>query len=294
MPFEAEHPLKDRAVRAPESRDRELYALAEFLEAHERVAVLTGAGCSTASGIPDYRDANGDWKHPRPVQFAEFIGSHRVRQRYWARSFAGWRRIEDAAPNPAHRALARLEARGRVGIVITQNVDGLHRRAGSRSVIDLHGVLRRVRCLACDGLFPRRTFQARLEQANPEWHAVTAGFAPDGDARLADEMTAAFHVPDCERCGGVLKPDVVFFGESVPPGRVRAATDALLSSDALLVVGSSLMVLSGFRFARLARASGLPLAILNQGITRADAIATHRFTGDCCALLAAATDRLSN
>lgn len=268
-------------------------ALREFLALHEKVAVLTGAGCSTASGIPDYRDDGGNWKHRQPMPFAEFAGSAAARQRYWARSFAGWRRIAAAKPNAAHQALAELETRGRVTGVITQNVDGLHRLAGSRRVIDLHGVLHRVRCLGCAAITRREALQDRLERLNAEWRAAPAGLAPDGDARLPDADVLEFVVADCDDCGGVLKPDVVFFGERVPPERVAEAQERLLASDALLVVGSSLMVLSGFRFARMADAAGLPVAVLNRGVTRADAIAAHKLTGDCGELLAAAVSDLA-
>jgi NAD-dependent SIR2 family protein deacetylase len=255
--------------------------------------VLSGAGCSTASGIPDYRDDSGNWKHPRPVQFPEFVRSAAVRQRYWARSFAGWSRVGSAAPNPAHVALARLEAQGRVTAIITQNVDNLHRLAGSRNVIDLHGVLHRIRCLGCGARTSRGELQERLEELNADWHASTIDFAPDGDARLADPETVDFAVPDCGDCGAILKPDVVFFGEPVPARRVVEASEQLQRADALLVVGSSLMVFSGFRFARMAHAAGIPLAILNRGTTRADQLATYRAQGDCCSLLSAAVDGLT-
>jgi NAD-dependent SIR2 family protein deacetylase len=262
--------------------------LSAFLRRHRRVTVLSGAGCSTASGIPDYRDDDGGWKHRRPVQYAEFLGNAAVRQRYWAQSYAGWRRVAAALPNPAHVALAALEKAGRINCLVTQNVDGLHRAAGSRNVIDLHGVLSRIRCLDCGRVSRRSEFQARLAQENPGWRAVTRAIAPDGDARLGDADLSLFRVPDCPECGGLLKPDVVFFGEAVPAGRVRRATVALEEADALLVVGSSLMVYSGFRFARLAGELGKPVAIVNRGRTRADPIATCRFTGDCGTLLAAA------
>jgi len=284
MPCEAEPGLKRRAPPAPAA------ALKAFLEAHSRIAVLTGAGCSTASGIPDYRDERGAWRHPRPMTLAEFRASPAARRRYWARSFVGWRRIEAAAPNATHAAIAALEAHGRVTGVITQNVDNLHRRAGSRRLIDLHGVLHRVRCLDCGDVTARAAFQARLEAANRDWRAAIDGVAPDGDARIGDADAGRFDVPGCSSCGGILKPDVVFFGESVPAERVEAAYAMVRAADALLVVGSSLMVLSGFRFARAAREAGLPLAILNRGVTRADDIATHRFEGDCAALLPAALD----
>ena len=261
--------------------------LARFIARAGRIAVVTGAGVSTASGIPDYRDRNGDWKHARPVQFADFMSKPEVRQRYWARSYAGWTRIANARPNRAHSALAALEAAGKVETLITQNVDGLHRRAGSRSVIDLHGRLQSVRCMDCGKRTSRARWQQRLAEANPSWHADADHFAPDGDARLRDEDVAGFVTPDCVSCGGIVKPDVVFFGESVPQRRVSSALSATDRADALLVVGSSLMVYSGYRFPRRAAETGKPIAIVNQGRTRADDIATLKIDADCGDVLAA-------
>ena len=262
--------------------------LAEFLAAHRRVAVLTGAGCSTDSGIPDYRDANGEWKHAPPMTYQQFVGSVVARQRYWARSAVGWRRIAEASPNRAHLALASLEASGVVQGLITQNVDGLHARAGSRRVIDLHGRLDTVQCLGCGGLTRRETFQARLLDANPQLAGVTAAaFAPDGDARLADVDYASVTVPPCAACGGMLKPHVVFFGEGVPPQRVEEAFAVLDDADALLVVGSSLMVYSGYRFAQAAARAGKPIAAVNIGRTRADDLLSLKVERPCGEALAA-------
>ena len=266
--------------------------LCDFLGAHDKVAVLTGAGCSTASGIPDYRDDAGRWKHRQPVQYADFVNNAGTRHRYWAQSLVGWSRIASARPNAAHVALARLEAAGRTTCVITQNVDNLHRLAGNRNVIDLHGVLHRIRCLACGDRKARSEFQFRLQRLNPDWHAPVSEFGPDGDARLTMTDFQSFNVPDCDQCGGMLKPDVVFFGESVPVDRVRQASEFLQRSDALLVVGSSLMVFSGYRFVRMASAAGLPIAIVNRGATRADPLANWKVSGDCCSLLAAAVGHL--
>ena len=259
--------------------------LAEFLQQHPRLTVLSGAGCSTASGIPEYRDDEGGWKHARPVQYADFTGSGAVRQRYWARSFVGWRRIAAAKPNDAHFALAEFEARGLIDRLVTQNVDNLHRAAGSRNVTDLHGILHRVRCLCCGEITSRADLQRELGRLNPDWTARVAGYAPDGDAAVDGDDVREFVVPGCGSCGGVLKPDVVFFGESVPRERVQNTHESLERSDGLLVVGSSLMVFSGYRFARQARAVGKPLAIINRGVTRADDLATHRFHDDCVELL---------
>ena len=256
-------------------------ALADFLSRTDSVAVVSGAGVSTASGIPDYRDRNGDWKHARPVQFADFIACADTRRRYWARSFSGWSRVAAAKPNAAHYALADLESTGKVDTVITQNVDGLHRRAGSRKVIDLHGRLAHVRCLSCDEVRPRDDWQQQLAHANRRWQRRVAFYAPDGDAELGIDDYARFEVPECRNCGGVIKPDVVFFGETVPKSRVAAAFDAVERAEAMLVIGSSLMVFSGYRFARHANELGKPIVILNRGRTRADDLATLKLDADC-------------
>ncbi|QTF94326.1 NAD-dependent protein deacetylase [Halomonas sp. BM-2019] len=249
-------------------RDRE--GLSALMGRYSRLAVLTGAGISTASGIPDYRDRHGDWKRSPPMQHQQFMGSHAARQRYWARALVGFRALGEARPNPAHRALAELEALGRVSGVVTQNVDGLHQRAGSRRVIDLHGRADRVRCMACGAHRMRHDLHAELARLNPHWASVAARTAPDGDADLEADFSD-FRVPDCGRCGGgVWKPDVVFFGDSVPRESVARAFALLEESDALLVVGSSLMVYSGYRFARAAARDGKPIACLNLGRTRAD------------------------
>lgn len=268
-------------------------ALAEFLTKHARVTVLTGAGLSTGSGIPDYRDRDGNWKHAKPMQFAEFRGTLAGRRRYWARSFIGWQRMSGATPNAAHRALADLEARGHIDLVVTQNVDGLHSRAGSREVIDLHGRLDRVVCIDCGWRQDRPAWQARLEAANPEWNRTVVAWKPDGDAVLADEDTSRFRVPDCPECAGIVKPDVVFFGENVPRERVEAGYAAVDRSDALLVVGSSLMVYSGLRFPRRAHERGKPVAILNRGRTRADDLAALKLDEDCSRLLHEALSMLA-
>ncbi len=266
--------------------------LLDFLNSHDRLAVLSGAGCSTASGIPDYRADDGSWKHARPVQFRDFVDQSATRRRYWARSFAGWERVRSARPNAAHRALAVLEKAGRIDQLITQNVDNLHRRAGSASVIDLHGVLERVRCLDCGIEGDRNAYQTMLQAANPGFRVAVQGVAPDGDAYLCAGDLDRFVVPPCTQCGGMIKPDVVFFGEAVPKERVSAASDAIDKADALLVVGSSLQVFSGFRFVRQAHALRKPVAILNRGVTRADDLATLRLREDCCAVLDAVTRAL--
>lgn len=251
-----------------------LEALQDFGRTHRRLLVLTGAGCSTDSGIPDYRSRDGEWKRPAPVTYQSFMGELRTRQRYWARSMVGWPTIAYAQPNAAHRALAELEARGRVELLVTQNVDGLHNAAGSVRTLDLHGRLDVVRCMACEARIPRDEHSAALREHNLGWTAqVPEGLrvAPDGDADLEGVEFASFNVPACPRCGvGVLKPDVVFYGESVPRERVAAVHQALAQADALLVAGTSLMVYSGYRFALAAVAAGKPVVAINQGRTRAD------------------------
>ena len=267
--------------------------LVDFLRQHRRVAVLTGAGCSTDSGIPEYRDDFGNWKHRQPMQFAEFINDERKRRRYWAQSFAGWHRISNAKPNAAHYAIAQLENSGSLSGVITQNVDNLHRVAGSHNVIDLHGVLQFVRCLECNAKESRYEYQCRLKACNPGWSATLASIAPDGDARVTGDDCRSFNIPGCTICGGIVKPDVVFFGEAVPRTRSRHAKMLLEQSDALLVVGSSLMVFSGYRFARLANEAGKPIAIVNRGATRADGIAACKLTANCAEILSHAARRLA-
>jgi NAD-dependent SIR2 family protein deacetylase len=265
----------------------QMHSLRDFITRHRRLFVLTGAGCSTDSGIPDYRDANGGWKRPPPVNLQSFMGSEPVRQRYWARSFVGWQRFRRAAPNGAHAALARLEVQGRLELLVTQNVDGLHQAAGSTNVIDLHGRLDRVRCMDCDGLVSREELQGELLQHNCAWGALQGRPAPDGDAELEGLPFDEFAVPACSRCGGVLKPDVVFFGESVPRPRVDVALRRLAQADAALVIGSSLMVYSGYRFVQAAAQAGKPIAAVNLGRTRADEMLTLKVSEPCALALAA-------
>ncbi len=274
------------------ARPDPLEALEGFVRRHPRLFVLTGAGCSTDSGIPDYRDADGQWKHRRPIQYRDFVGDEFQRRRYWARSLIGFRTIAEACPNPTHTALARLEAGGRVHQLVTQNVDGLHRRAGSRRVIDLHGTLDTLECLGCRSPWSRAAFQAVLEELNPGFGIRQAASVPDGDVDLESADFHAFQVPDCPRCGGLLKPSVVFFGESVPRERVELACRRLAEADALLVVGSSLMVFSGYRFCRAAREQGKPTAAINLGRTRADAELDLKVAASCGEILPALLRRL--
>lgn len=259
--------------------------LADWFTARRRVAAITGAGVSTASGIPDYRDGDGQWKRGQPVTWQAFTGSVAVRQRYWARSYAGWTHFTDARPNAAHVALAALERLGLVQALVTQNVDGLHQRAGSHRVIDLHGRLDRVVCLACGRRLPRAWLQQRLAELNPDWADHADRIAPDGDADIEGVDFSAFRVPECPHCGGVLKPDVVFFGESVPPDTRAAATATVETADGVLVVGSSLMVWSSFRLVRAASARGASIAVVNRGRTRADDLLALKLDGDCGTIL---------
>ncbi|QLY27629.1 NAD-dependent protein deacetylase [Nocardia huaxiensis] len=252
-----------------------------------RVAVLTGAGISTDSGIPDYRSPGAPVR--TPMTYQQFVGDPVFRQRYWARNRVGWRLMDAARPNAGHRALAALERAGSVTGLITQNVDLLHTKAGQRAVLDLHGVYARVRCLTCDALISRMTLATRLEAANPGFAdtMVLDGLevAPDADAVVTD--TENFRMVACERCGGMLKPDIVYFGETVPKARVTAAFDLIDSCEVLLVAGSSLTVMSGLRFARRAAKTGRPLVILNRGRTRGDELATLKLDAGCSDLLPA-------
>jgi NAD-dependent SIR2 family protein deacetylase len=265
--------------------------LRNWIASHRRVFALTGAGCSTASGIPDYRDDEGGWKRRPPVMIQAFRAQDAVYRRYWARAYAGWPHLTTAAPNAAHRAFAAWEAAGTLVQLVTQNVDGLHQRAGSRAVIDLHGRLDVVVCLDCGDQTSRDTVQEAMAAANPAWR-TEAATAPDGDADVEPAVIESFAAPRCERCGGLLKPDVVFFGENVPRDRYERAREALAGADALLVAGSSLMVYSGFRFARLAHEAGIPIAIVNRGRTRGDDLAGLKVEHDVGSTLTAAVDSM--
>ncbi len=280
------------------------------------LAVLTGAGCSTASGIPDYRDDQGQWKRPQPMSHQRFMGGEADRLRYWARSFIGWPRVREAVPNATHRAIAQLQAAGWAGPVISQNVDGLHRKAlaealggpcptdaaatpGRPGVIELHGRLDRVVCMACGEGHDREAVQQRLAAAFPHWQASAdapmAAAAPDGDAVTEPAITrdAIEALPVCTGCGGVLKPDVVFFGDGVPQPRVQACYDAVAEAGALLVVGSSLMVRSAMRFVDHARRHAVPVYAVNLGRTRADGVLHGRLAARCEEVLPQLAQRLA-
>jgi len=241
------------------------------------VVVLSGAGLSTESGIPDYRGPSGALRRHAPMNYHAFVNDAAARHRYWARSYLGWPQIARARPNDGHRALAALQAAGVLSGVITQNVDGLHQAAGTRDVLELHGGLDRTLCLGCGDRAPRSELDERLRGANPGFGASIDEVNPDGDVELADAELVGFRMLDCRRCGGgPLKPDVVFFGENVPRERVQRSYDLVDAAATLLVLGSSLTVLSGFRFVRHAARNAVPVAIVNQGPTRGDQLATVR------------------
>jgi NAD+-dependent protein deacetylase sirtuin 4 len=263
--------------------------LVELL-ADRRIFVLAGAGCSTESGIPDYRGPETRHRARNPIQFRAFASDAAARQRYWARAYLGWRRMRAAQPNRAHFALAALERAGHLTGLVTQNVDGLHHAAGSRTVVELHGALRRVGCLSCGALVGRDEVQAEIEAQNPWIATRTADMAPDGDAELTE--LEAFLVPACGSCGGPLKPDVVFFGENVPRERVEQAWSLLGSAERVLVVGSSLTVFSGYRFVKRAWEAQLPIGIVNLGESRGDGLATVRVDGRAGDVLGALVEHL--
>ena len=280
-------PGRAHAVAEPLPPRDAIAALSDFVDRHPRLFVLTGAGASADSGIPCYRDADGEWQRSPPVLLRDFLSSETARQRYWARSLVGWPVVATARPNPTHWALAHLEAAGRVEQLVTQNVDGLHERAGSRNVIELHGNLARVVCVDCGARWARADIQRTLEQQNAAPLTAIAAVAPDGDADVRGVDYSRLHVPRCGQCDGTLKPDVVFFGEGVPRERVARALSALARADAMLVVGSSLMVYSGYRFCESARALGKPIAAVNLGRTRADDLLSLKLESGCAQALAA-------
>jgi NAD-dependent SIR2 family protein deacetylase len=257
------------------------------------VVILSGAGLSTESGIPDYRGPTGLARRASPMTYQTFTGSAAARRRYWARSYLGWRHIARAVPNDGHLAVAGLSRRGLLTGIITQNVDGLHQAAGASKVTELHGSLHRVICLSCGQRTSRAELDRRLESANPGWDAqAAASINPDGDTAVDDEATASFRVADCVACQGALKPDVVFFGENVPGPRVQACYDLVESADALVVLGSSLTVMSGFRYVRHAARCGMPVVIVNQGATRGDPYATATLDAPLGSTLSALVDHL--
>ncbi|AZM56926.1 NAD-dependent protein deacetylase [Streptomyces sp. WAC 01529] len=256
------------------------------------VLVLSGAGLSTESGIPDYRGEGGSLSRHTPMTYQDFLAGHEARRRYWARSHLGWRTFGRARPNAGHRAVAAFTRHGLLSGVITQNVDGLHRAAGDEQAVELHGSLDRVVCLSCGAFSPRGELARRLEEANPGYAPVAAGINPDGDADLTAEQVADFHVLPCTVCGGILKPDVVFFGETVPPERVERCRAAVRAAASVLVLGSSLTVMSGLRFVRQAAEAGKPVVIINRDATRGDRYAVTRVALPLGPALTSVADRL--
>lgn len=267
---------------APSDDPSALSALAELLGSSTTVA-LSGAGISTESGIPDYRGPSSAGRARTPITYQAFVREERARRRYWARAMVGWRVMRDKRPNAGHFAIADLERAGHLNGVVTQNVDGLHQAAGSRNVIELHGTLSRARCLNCGRYEQRDPLQARLDALNLAFAETVATnlakLAPDGDADVPEALLAGFVIADCLVCGGVLKPDVVFFGENVPKPRLENAWALLATADNLLVVGTSLSVMSGYRFVRAYADAGKPIAIINHGPTRGDDAAAVRIDG---------------
>ncbi|MDB4991264.1 MAG: cobB2 [Myxococcaceae bacterium] len=261
-------------AQLPLPLESEIDALAAWFQ-RGPVAVLTGAGISTESGIPDYRGPETRRRARNPIQYRDFLRHAEARRRYWARSMLGWPRFSQARPNAGHAAVATLERAGLLTGLVTQNVDGLHGDAGSRELVELHGALRQTLCLSCHAISSRAALQEALEQANPELASSLVELAPDGDAELDDQRLASFQVIDCP-CGGSLKPHVVFFGENVPQERVARALQFVRVGSALLVVGSSLAVYSGLRFVHAAQKLGRPVAMLTLGTTRGDAAASLR------------------
>lgn len=271
----------------------EAQQLTDFIQQYPRLVILTGAGISLQSGIPTYRDQNGVWLGSAPMQHQDFINHEHTRRRYWARSFIGRSTIADAKPNPAHFALAELERAGFVELLITQNVDNLHQQAGSRHVIDLHGNLRDIHCLDCAERSSRDELQQRIAELNPHLQGLVADIRPDGDAILDDEHIGQVSIPECITCGGVLMPEVVFFGGTVPVTRVQYCLDALQRADALLVAGSSLKVYSGYRLCLRAKEWDKPVVLINPGNTRADELASLHLKSDASILLSQAIDLLT-
>ncbi|MEF9901727.1 NAD-dependent protein deacetylase [Streptomyces sp. P9-A2] len=257
------------------------------------VLVLSGAGISTESGIPDYRGEGGSLSRHTPMTYQDFTAGIQARRRYWARSHLGWRTFGRARPNPGHRAVTAFARHGLLTGVITQNVDSLHQAAGSEDVVELHGSLARVVCLSCGALSPRRELARRLEEANTGFEPVAAGINPDGDADLTDEQVEGFRVLPCTLCGGILKPDVVFFGEAVPPRRVEHCRTLVREAASLLVLGSSLTVMSGLRFVRQAAQAGKPVLIVNRDPTRGDRHAATRVALPLGTALTTLADRLN-
>ncbi|MDA0688247.1 MAG: NAD-dependent protein deacetylase [Proteobacteria bacterium] len=287
-------PYSQRECASSESAPLvDVQALQQFVAEHPRLFVITGAGISHASGIPTYRDEIGNWKSNTPIQHGEFLKHVAVRRRYWARSFVGWPNVGNAQPNKAHRGLVVLENGGYIKSLVTQNIDRLHQKAGQKRVIDLHGRLDQVVCMDCGALTPREQIQQWLWQHNPHLEHLKAELAPDGDADVREDLIRQVAIPDCQHCGGLLKPNVVFYGGSVGREKVNYLYDKLSAADAMLVIGSSLMVYSSFRFCKFAAERQIPIACINQGMTRADGLLVLKVSADCGEVLSELASALS-
>lgn len=266
--------------------------LQDFIASHPRLFVITGAGISRASGIPTYRDEIGNWKTNTPIQHGEFLKDASVRQRYWARSFGGWPNVGNANPNSAHRGLVELEKLGYVTSLVTQNIDRLHQKAGQKKVIDLHGRLDQVVCMDCGAITSRQDIQHWLWQNNPHLENLKLELGPDGDADVREELIAQVRIPSCGLCSGLLKPNVVFYGGSVGREKVNYLYDKLEAADCMLVVGTSLMVYSSFRFCKFAAERKIPIVCINEGLTRADGLLEFKVLEDCGRVLTRLTTNL--
>ena len=283
--FQLERTPNNQFVPAHSSlTESDLYELEQFVVSSERLFVITGAGVSTESGIKDYRSKDvglyATTSH-RPTTYTDFLKSSQIRQRYWARNFTAWPYFSNFEPNTAHKFLASLEHRGKVNWLVTQNVDNLHHKAGSRRLTELHGSVFSVVCLDCKSMYPRPEIQEQVHEENPQWSARPEGFAPDADVFVAEELIKTFKTPLCKRCGGILKPDVVFFGDNVPKSRVAEINERLEQCDACMVAGSSVETYSSIRHVRRCKELGLPLLLLNIGPTRADSLADVKIVGRC-------------
>lgn len=266
------------------------HQLADFILQHQPLTVITGAGCSASSGIPTYRDASGTWLRSDPIQHNEFVNMEAKRQRYWARSYTGWPAVSKAEPNRSHQALVDLEQQGLIRLLVTQNVDRLHQKAGHKNVVDLHGRLDLVHCLDCFQEYPRDEIQESLRSLNPHLDDQQGRLAPDGDADVPDDKVEKVKIPHCPACGGTLKPEVVFYGGGVNKNIVNGVYNTIEESNGVLIVGSSLMVFSSYRFCRRAFEKDIPIAILNAGDTRADEIAALKISEACEPILAGASN----
>lgn len=266
----------------------EIDLIKQFVFESKRLLVVTGAGISTESGIPDYRSEGvGLYARSknRPVQYQDFIRKADIRQRYWARNFVGWPVFSSVLPNKSHNILSSLENKGKVHWLVTQNVDALHIKAGSQNLTELHGSAHRVHCLSCDNRLPRTQLQEIIKRENPMWHSESIEMAPDGDVQLTEEQIKGFKVPSCDKCGGILKPEIIFFGDNVPRPTVDFVFGKVKECDRLLVLGSSLEVYSGYRFVNAAHEQKKPIAIVNIGKTRADKLSTIKISAKCSDIL---------